>query len=91
MSSQKTYRESKSPANVTPSAPPAYVRGGHVLGIVLNMERVDHAQEGHERKNVGKDQAQAVHAAEHEFLPEEARHAIGPRPHEQAIDQRRGR
>ena len=61
-----------------------------MLGIVFDMERVGHAQERHQREHIGKDQAQAVHAPEHEVLPQEARHAIGSRLHEQAIDKGRG-
>ncbi len=46
----------------------------HVLGIVLQVQCVDHPQQGHDRENVGEDQAQAVDAAENELLTQKLDH-----------------
>ena len=41
--------------------------GGHGLAVVLHVETVEEAQERHEGEDVGEDQAQFVHPADHDF------------------------
>ena len=76
---------------MTPSAAPAYVSAATCCAIVVHVERVDHPDEREESEDVRKDQAQPVHAAEDKLLSQEAHHAVGPRLHQEAVDQSEGR
>ena len=62
-----------------------------MLSIVLDMERVDHPQQGHDREDIGKNQAQLVDPAKHQVLSEETHFPIGTRRHAQAEGQGRCR
>ena len=62
-----------------------------MLRIVLHVERVDHAEECHNREDIGKDEAYLVHATKREAEAKEADLAIGAGRHAQTDDHGHGR
>ena len=43
-----------------------------MLGIILDMQRIDHAQQGHDRKDIGEEQAELVDPSKLQLNPEKA-------------------
>jgi len=61
----------------------------HVLAVVLDVEGVHEADHGHDRKDIREDEAEPVHAAEHQLIAKNGKVAEGALGAEEAADEGR--